>query len=181
MQVSVTFRNMESRETLRQYAQEKISKLRKYLDTPIEANAVLIVEKHRHIADVNLTTKWVTINAREETADMFSAIDRVVEKLERQVLKYKEKVKKHKLNSSSAEASGRREGHGPRKAAEEGGRTIIKSKKLQAKPMSIEEAADQLEMLRHDFVVFTNSISRNLNIIYRLKDGRLGLIEPQAS
>jgi len=54
MQVSVTFRNMESRETLRQYALEKISKLNKYLDTPIEANAVLIVEKHRHIADVNL-------------------------------------------------------------------------------------------------------------------------------
>ena len=180
MQVSVTFRNMESRETLRQYAKEKISKLKKYLDTPFEANAVLIVEKHRHIADVNLTTNGVNLNAREETADMFSAIDRVVEKLERQVLKYKEKVKKHKLNSSGAEGS-RREGRGPGKLPEEGGRKFIKSKKLQAKPMSIDEAADQLDLLRHDFLIFTNSVSRNLNIIYRLKDGKLGLIEPQAS
>jgi putative sigma-54 modulation protein len=181
MQVSVTFRNMESRETLRQYAQEKISKLKKYLDTPLEANAVLIVEKHRHIADVNLIANRVTINAREETEDMFSAIDRVVEKLERQVLKYKEKIKKHKINPSDAEVNNRREGYAPGNLAEESGRKLIKSKKLQAKPMSIDEAADQLELLRHDFYIFTNSVSRNLNIIYRLKDGSYGLIEPQAS
>lgn len=181
MQVSVTFRNMESRETVRQYALEKISKLKKYLDTPIEANAVLIVEKHRHIADVNLIANRVTMNAREETEDMFSAIDRVVEKLERQVLKHKEKIKKHKVNSSDAQVNNRLEGYGPGNLAEAAGRKLIKSKKLQAKPMSIDEAADQLELLRHDFYIFTNSVSRNLNIIYRLKDGSYGLIEPQAS
>jgi putative sigma-54 modulation protein len=181
MQVSVTFRNMESRETVRQYAQEKISKLKKYSDTPIEANAVLIVEKHRHIADMNLIVNGVTINAREETEDMFSAIDRVVEKLERQVLKYKGKIKNHKLNASDVGAGNRLEGYAPGNLIEAGGRKLIKSKKLQAKPMSIDEAADQLELLRHDFYIFTNAASRNLNIIYRLKDGSYGLIEPQAS
>jgi putative sigma-54 modulation protein len=181
MQVSVTFRNMEPRETLRHYAQEKISKLKKYLDTPIEANAVLIVEKHRHIADVNVIANRVTINAREETEDMCSAIDRVVEKLERQVLKYKEKIKKHKLNPMPAESNSRREGYPTGIFTGEGEPKFIKSKKLQAKPMSVGEAANQLELLQHDFFIFTNSSSRNLNIIYRLKDGSYGLIEPQAS
>ena len=79
MQVSVTFRNMESKEILREYVQEKISKLKKYFDYPLEANVVLIVEKHRHIAEVTLVANRLTINAQEETEDMFSAIDRVLE------------------------------------------------------------------------------------------------------
>jgi len=86
MQVSVTFRNMESKEAFREYAQEKISKLKKYLDTPLEANVVLTAEKHRQIAEVNLLANRLTLNAREETEDMFSALDGVVDKLERQLL-----------------------------------------------------------------------------------------------
>src|SRR5512136_26345 len=96
MQVSVTFRNMESKEVLREYVQERISKLKKYLDYPLEANVVLAVEKHRHLAEVTLVANRITLNAQEETEDMFSAIDRVVDKLERQILKYKEKIKRHK-------------------------------------------------------------------------------------
>ena len=103
MQVSVTFRNLESKEVLREYAQEKMAKLNKYLDSPLEGNVILVVEKHRHIAEVNLVAQRVNLNAREETEDMFSAIDRAVDKLERQLLKHKEKVKRHKVNSSLPE------------------------------------------------------------------------------
>lgn len=179
MQVSVTFRNMESREALREYVQEKIAKLKKYLDHPLEANVVLIVEKHRHIAEVTLVANRITINAQEETEDMLSAIDRVIDKLERQILKYKEKIKGHKSNFSLPESRWRMDVYAPGSFDEGVEPKVIKSRKLLAKPMSVEEAAMQMDLLNNDFLVFTNANSKNLNIIYRLKDGHYGLIEPQ--
>ncbi len=179
MQVSVTFRNMESKEVLREYVQEKISKLKKYLDYPLEANVVLSVEKHRHIAEVTLVANRITLNAQEETEDMFSAIDRAVDKLERQMLKYKEKIKRHKSNSSLPESRWRMDIYAADSFEEGGEPRVIKSKKLLAKPMSVEEAAMQMDLLNNDFLIFTNANSKNLNIIYRLKDGHYGLIEPQ--
>jgi putative sigma-54 modulation protein len=179
MQVSVTFRNMESKEVLREYVQEKISKLKKYLDYPLEANVVLAVEKHRHLAEVTLVANRITLNAQEETEDMFSAIDRVVDKLERQMLKYKEKIKRHKSNSSLPHSRWRMDIYTADSFEEGGEPRVIKSKKLLAKPMSVEEAAMQMDLLNNDFLIFTNANSKNLNIIYRLKDGHYGLIEPQ--
>jgi putative sigma-54 modulation protein len=179
MQVSVTFRNMESKEILREYVQEKISKLKKYFDYPLEANVVLIVEKHRHIAEVTLVANRLTINAQEETEDMFSAIDRVLDKLERQILKHKEKIKRHKSSAPSPESLRRTEVPEPVSSDEGPEPAMIKSKKVRARLMSVEEAALQLDLLENDFLVFTNANSKNLNIIYRLKDGHYGLIEPQ--
>jgi putative sigma-54 modulation protein len=179
MQVSVTFRNMESKEVLREYVQEKISKMRKYFDYPLEASVVLIVEKHRHIAEVTLVANRLTINAQEETEDMFSAIDRVVDKLERQVLKHKEKIKRHKTNSPSPESFRRMDVYNSPSAEEGQEAKMIISKKVLAKLMSVEEAAMQMDLLENDFLIFTNPDSKNLNVIYRLKDGHYGLIEPQ--
>lgn len=180
MQLSVTFRNTESKEILRNYAQEKIARLKKYMDVPMEVNVVLTVEKHRHIAEVTLVANRITINAQEETEDMFSAIDLMVDKLERQVLKFKEKIKRHKLNPSVPESSWRMEVYAAGSFDEGSEPRVIKSRKLVAKPMSVEEAAMQLDLLNNDFLVFTNASSKCLNIIYRLKDGHYGLIEPQA-
>lgn len=179
MQVSVTFRNTESKEILRDYVQEKLSKLKKYLDYPLEANVVLAVEKHRQIAEVTMVANRITINAQEETEDMFSAIDRVADKLERQILKYKEKIKRHKTNSGVPESSWRIDVYAAGSFDEGAQPRVIKSKKLVAKPMSVEEAAMQMDLLNNDFLVFTNANTKILNIIYRLKDGHYGLIEPQ--
>ena len=179
MQVSVTFRNTESKEILRDYVQEKLSKLKKYLDYPLEANVVLAVEKHRQIAEVTMVANRITINAQEETEDMFSAIDRVADKLERQILKYKEKIKRHKINSGVPESSWRIDVYAAGSFDEGGQPRVIKSKKLIAKPMAVEEAAMQMDLLNNDFLVFTNANTKTLNIIYRLKDGHYGLIEPQ--
>ena len=180
MQVSVTFRNMESKEVLRVYVQEKISKLKKYLDYPLEANVVLTVEKHRNIAEVTLVANRVTINAQDETEDMFSAVDGVLDKLERQILKHKEKIKRHKsANSALPESSLRMDIYAAGSFDDGGQPKMIKSKKLVAKPMSVEEAALQMDLLNNNFLVFTNARSKNLNVIYRLKDGHYGLIELQ--
>ena len=179
MQVSVTFRNTDSKEALRQYVQDKISKMDRYLDTPMEANVVLSVEKHRHLAEVTLLANRITINAQEETEDLFSAIDLVMDKLERQILKYKEKIKRHKTNSGIPEANWRMDVYAAESFEDGAEPRVIKSKKLRAKPMSVEEAAMQMDLLNHDFLVFTNANSKALNIIYRMKDGHYGLIEPQ--
>lgn len=180
MQLSMTFRNMESNEVLRQYAQEKIAKLKKYLDYPLEANVVLTVEKHRNMAEVTLVANRVTINAQDETEDMFAAIDGVVDKLERQILKHKEKIKRHKTASPGLPEANLRMDIYAAGSFDDGGQPkMIKSKKVVAKPMSVEEAAMQMDLMNNTFLVFTNASSRNLNVIYRLKDGHYGLIEPQ--
>ena len=179
MQVSVTFRNMESKDVWRDYVQEKMAKLKKYLDYPLEANVVLTTEKHRQIAEVNLVANRLTINARGETEDMSSAIDGMVDKLERQLLKYKEKIKRRKVSSSLPESSWRMNVFSAESFEEGVEPRLIESKKLPVRPMSVEEAALQLELLNDDFYIFTNVTSKNLNIIYRMKDGHYGLIEPQ--
>jgi putative sigma-54 modulation protein len=180
MQISVTFRNTESKDALREYVQEKLSKLKKYVDSPLEANVVLTVEKHRHIAEIILIANRITINAQEETEDMFSAIDRVTEKLERQILKYKDKIKQHKANASLPELPWRMDVYAANSFEEGEEPKVVKSKKLLAKSMSVEEAAMQMDLMNNEFLVFTNVNSQKLNIVYRLKDGNYGLIEPQA-
>jgi len=179
MQISVTFRNMEPKEVLREYVQEKIAKVEKFLDHPLEASVVLAVEKHRHIAEATLVANRTTVNAQEETEDMFSAIDLVMDKLERQVRKNKEKVRRRKIPSPQPEIGWRMDVYAAGSFEEGGEPRLIKSKKILAKPMSVEEAALQMDLMKNDFLVFTNANSKNLNVIYRRKDGHYGLIEPQ--
>lgn len=179
MQVSVTFRNMESKEPLREYVFEKIAKLKKYLEVPLEANVVLSAEKHRQIADVTLSGNRMTIMAQDENAEILIAIDRVMEKLERQILKHKEKGRHHKSNSPGAETSWRTETVPTERGAGRMERKILKTKKINLPLMSIEEAATQLENLEYHFLLFQNVTSKDLNILYRLRDGNYGLLIPQ--
>ncbi len=179
MQVSVTFRNMESKDVWRDYVQEKISKLKKYLDHPLEASVILTTEKHRQIAEANLIANRLTVNAREEKEDMFSAIDGMVDKVERQLLKYKEKIRRHKSSPVIPEASWRMNVYAAESFDEGVEPRLIKSQKMQVRPMSVEEAALQMELLNNDFYIFTNSASKSLNVLYRTKEGQYGLIEPQ--
>lgn len=95
MQVNVTFRHMEPSDAVREYAVEKIKRIEKYLQPPVEVHVILEVDKFMHRAEINLTAKGVHISAEEVTSDMYAAIDKVADKLERQVQRHKEKVKKH--------------------------------------------------------------------------------------
>ncbi|MBI5587284.1 MAG: ribosome-associated translation inhibitor RaiA [Deltaproteobacteria bacterium] len=172
MQVTVTFRHMESSDALRKYAEEKSERLNKYLNEPIEIHWVLSVEKIRHIADTTVVANGATIKAQGDTQDMYSSIDTVVDKLEKQVRKHKEKIKDHKSVASSVKyAPG---------AAEEGSvarSRIVKKTNQFVKPMSVEEAAEQMDVVENDFLVFTDSVTSNINVIYRTQDGDYGLIE----
>lgn len=177
MEITVTFRHMEPSESLKTYAEEKISKIKKYLYSPMEAHVVLGVEKFRHMADVTLRVDGTMIKGVEETEDMYSAIDQVMDKLETQVKKYRSKSRERRAENIKGE--GNLEDEATRESA--GGsleEPVIEVEKLVAKPMDPEEAAMQFVMSQQDFLVFRNSRSLDINVLYKRRDGNLGLIEP---
>jgi len=177
MDISVTFRHMEPSESLRNYAEEKVSKINKYLDFPIEAHIVLAVEKFRRMADVTLSVNGTMIKAVEETEDMYSAIDQVMDKIEKQVKRFRSKKIKRRSENRKGEDSLVIEE--TEEIADLGlEEPIIEVEKLVAKPMDPEEAAMQFTMSQQEFLVFRNSRSREINVIYKRRDGNLGLIEP---
>ncbi len=177
MKVTVTFRHMESSEPLRLYAIEKVDKIKKYLSEPIEVHFVLSVEKFRHIADVTINANGIAIKAEEATEDMYSAIDLVISKIDRQVKKYKEKIKSHKSDISGSSLLGLKV-QVLSIGSEDSEPEVIKTENYFIKPMSIDEAVMQMDLLNNDFLVFTNSLTDNINVIYKRKDGNYGLIEP---
>ncbi len=168
MNIIVNGRHLEITEALRNYALEKIGKFDKYLSNINEAVVTLSVEKYRHKAEVLLKVNGVMIQAEGTTGEVYSAIDGVVEKLEKQVLKYKEKMQSHRKGDKRNVVASNYE--------EEKGR-IIKHKKFDMKPMSPEEAVHQMDLLDKDFFVFVNDASGSINVVYRRKDGNYGLIE----
>ena len=178
MEITVTFRHTEPIESLRAYAEEKVSKIKKYLDAPLEAHIVLTVEKFRHIADVTLSLNGTPIKAVEETGDMYSAIDQVMDKIENRVKKHISKTKSHRQESAKGEdGSTSDEANDANELAQD--EPTIEVEKMFAKPMDPEEAAMQLNLMKQDFLVFRNAKSREINVIYKRGDGNLGLIEPE--
>jgi len=179
MDIMVTFRHTEPMESLKAYAEEKVSKIKKYLDFPAEAHVVLTVEKFRHQADVTLSINGAVIKGVEETGDMYSAIDQVMDKIEKQVKRHLSKIRRHRPENLKGEDTSVVED--TEEAAEPGlEETLIEVEKMFAKPMDAEEAAMQLNLSRQDFLVFRNAKSREINVIYKRGDGNLGLIEPNS-
>lgn len=186
MDITVTFRHMDPMESLRNYAEEKISKIEKYLDTVSEAHIVLSIEKFRHTADVTLSINGTRIKGVEETGDMYSAIDQVMDKIEKQVKKFLSKsrvrrspdsIKEGGMAGEEVEAS---EDDETEEIMGGDGVPTIEVEKVVAMPMDPEEAAMQLEMSRREFLVFRNPRSGEVNILYKRSDGHLGLIEPSS-
>ena len=174
MQLSVKGRNLEVTDALRSYAEEKLSRLTKYLENIVTANVVLSVEKHRQIAEVTLRVRDLTIRAEESTDDLYSSIDLVLEKLERQILRYKERIMTHETRAARGEG---RPSAGT--AAPEGESRLVKTKRFAVKPAELDEAIMQMDLLGHNFYVFRNARTDEVNVVYRRRDGHYGLIEPE--
>ncbi|MBI3593195.1 MAG: ribosome-associated translation inhibitor RaiA [Nitrospirae bacterium] len=170
MKVIVNGRHLEITPALRSYAEEKIGKFEKYISNITEAVVTLSVEKYRHKAEVLLKVNGVMIQAEGVTGEVYSAIDGVVEKLEKQVVKYKEKHRDYRKGEKKATEA-------PSAVTAEKGH-IIKHKRFDMKPMSSEEAVNQMELMDKDFFVFANEVSGDINVVYRRNDGNYGLIEP---
>jgi putative sigma-54 modulation protein len=177
MQTSVTFKNLEPSEHLKSYVTEKLNRFDKLLDNPAEAGVVLVVEKHRHIAEVNITGDRMSINGKEETGDMYSAIDMVLDKLEKQLKRSKQKIRERRASAKGQTRTIREEAS---RLAEEEPAREVKIESLEFKPMDVEEAVLQMDLTDQGFLVFTNARSSQINVLYRRKDGHYGLIQPQS-
>lgn len=182
MQISVTFRHVDPTPALRTYAEEKLARIKKYLRRPVDAHVILSVSKERHVAEITLKADHVTMFAQEETHDLYSAIDLALDKLEHQAQKLKAKRGRHKGGA------GTRGAEPPEvtasvlaadRQAPGGGPAVMRTQRVPAKPMSVEEAVDQLGVSRDDFLVFTDASNQKLAVLYRRKDGNYGLIEPE--
>lgn len=176
MQTSVTFKNIDPSDNLRDYVSEKLNRFDKYLYNPAEASVVLSVEKFRHIAEININGDRLKINGKEETEDMYSAIDMVLDKMESQIKKSKQK---HRARRSPARDRSRRAvaEAAPPLDAEAPGRVHVQN--IEYKPMDIEEAILQMDLVDQNFMVFTNARTDRVNVIYRRSDGDFGLIQPR--
>lgn len=175
MQLSVTFRHMEPSDALKDYARDKISRVEKYLDSALEAHVVLSVEKFRHTADVTILSDGLKINGQEQTEDMYSAIDMVVDKLERQLKRLKQKIKGRKSKNRVKDKKVRMDA-----VSEEAGDAlqVIRAHQVFAKPMDVDEAVLQLDISSEKFLVFTNAETEEINVLHYRDDGNYGLIEP---
>ncbi len=174
MQVNVIGRHIEVTDALRQYATEKFGRLEKYLPKAVQVVITLsVVKKVHHFAEASIKSNGVLIQASEETEEMYSAIDLLIEKIERRVRRYKEKLVDHKHQTGRSEAATASSSHPEDRIPQ-----IIKTKRFDLKPMLPEEAVMQMELLDKDFFIFSNAGSGQINVIYKRKDGNVGLIEP---
>jgi putative sigma-54 modulation protein len=195
MQLSTTFRHMDASQAVREYTEEKLDKVRKYLHgEPIAAHAVFSVERgFNHVADINITLpNGLVINAKETTEDMYHSIDLATSRIDRQVRKWKEKIRHHKPHGSqvslrervlSAEAMepkavalGAAEAPSTANAAPQAF-NVVKEETFVARALRVQDAVMQLNLLGVEFLVFSDTESQQVAVVYRRKDGDYGLIE----
>jgi putative sigma-54 modulation protein len=177
MQTSVTFKNLDPSEHLKAYVGDKLDRFDKFLDNPAEANVVLAVEKFRHIAEINIAGDKLNIIGKEETNDMYSAIDMVLDKLEKQIKKNKQKIRERRSTAKSRNRSIIEEAD---YLSDDEVERQIKIRNIEYKPMDIEEAVLQMDLIEDNFLVFTNARSDQINVLYRRRDGHYGLIQPSS-
>lgn len=190
MQLNITFRNLDASESLKEYAREKVERVNKYLDRAGEAHVVLSLERHIHYADITIYSGRYVLRGTGDTPDMYASLDAAMDKIEKQLIRYKEKLKNH---------HGRDRAHHRRDLLESALKVrhnvislpespdadappeVIKSDELVASPMTVDEAVMQMDLMNNDFLVFTNSASNQMNVVYRRKDGHYGVLDATQS
>ncbi len=180
MQVAVTFRHMEADEGVKAYVKDKVEKLQKYVENPREVHVVLAVEKFRHIAEITIVGNGGTFNSQGRDNDLYAAIDQMVDKMERQVRERREKARRSRASSASPKVPLSSAGKSGEGKEEREISSLVQRKRTIAKPMSLDEALSQLHLSKRDFLIFINSDSGQMNVVYRAKDGGYGWVEPHA-
>lgn len=181
MRIVISGRHLEITDAIRDYAEKKITRIKKYFDHIVEMDITLSAEHSKvdgkkHTADVLLFVNGNKIKAKAVAVDLYAAIDEVHDILENQVVKYKEKLKNrqhHQINVKEAVSA-----LGDKPELDVADTTVVKSKLISPKPMSIEEAILQMDAMKQGFYAFMNHETQQMNVVYRIKGGGYGHIEP---
>ncbi|MCR5797756.1 ribosome hibernation-promoting factor, HPF/YfiA family [Eubacterium xylanophilum] len=174
MNLVISGKNLDITEGLRSAVEEKISKLERYFTESTEVHVTLSTEKNRQKIEVTIPMKGSIIRAEEVSSDMYVSIDLVEEVIERQLRKYKNKLIDKAQNAAQLSRAFIEEDD-----YDEEQISIIRSKKFAIKPMDAEEACVQMELLGHDFFVFRNADTDEVNVVYKRQNNTYGLIEPE--
>lgn len=184
-------KNIDVTPALKNYVEEKVRKLGKYfheavIDDAQEAYVTMEVERDRHIVEVTVYINGLILRGEEDSNDMYASIDGVIEKLERQVRKYKTRIKRRMKEKKQEYKEGYKEERTEEvfkdlekeEYDEEFKPKVVRTKRFAIKPMDVEEAIMQMDLLGHDFFVFMNAATNKVNVVYKRKRGDYGLIEP---
>ncbi len=177
MKLQVRGRNTEITPVLKDYIEKRVGKLTKYLNNLSNGQVVLTVERGKSRVEVTIPIDGMILRGEESTGDIYSSIDLVVEKLEKQIEKFKGRYNKRfnkQFNKNVSETYPLAE-----EKKQETVPGIVKTKRFAMKPMTTEEAILQIDLLGHNFFVFSNAETEQVNVLYRRKDGNYGLIEPE--
>lgn len=172
MQISVTFRQLEPSEALKSYVTDRMKKFKRYLEGPFEAHVVLGLEKFRHLADITINSNGRMIKGREENADMYAAIDLVMDKIDMQLRKHRSKLREVKADRTRAAAA-------PVELEETRTLPSIRRRKVEVPPLELADAVELLQTKGTAILVFTDVNTGALSILYRRTDGGLALAEPE--
>lgn len=175
MNIMIRGKHIEVTDALKEYVLKRVGKLEKYSDEFMDVKVTLLVEEGRHRVEVTAPIHGMILRGEEESADMYASIDLVVEKLERQIDKYRTRINKRMrskvMKDHETDYPVTIEGEEEK---------VVREKKFSWKPMSVDEAIMQMNLIGHNFFVFTNSDSQLVNVVYRRHNGDYGLLEPEA-
>lgn len=181
MKFNIRGENLEVTEALREYVEKKLGKLERYFEAPpmSEVHVTLSVLKERNSVEVTIPLIGVLLRAEEKAEDMYASIDLVLDKLERQIRKHKTKANRRIRQESEYKNYFKVETGGTAVLEDEDEFELVRTKHFNLKPMDVEEAILQMNMIGHTFFVFSNAEdSENVNVVYKRHDGKYGLIEP---
>ncbi len=177
MRISIIGKNIEVSDYLNDLVTKKVSKLDKYFPEDTEVNVAMAVEHNRHIVEVTIPYSGGIIRGEEVSGDMYASIDNVLAKVEKQIVRHRTKLEKNLRAGAFREELVYSELRDDE--ADDEPRRVVRIKRFDIKPMTVEEAMLQLELLGHSFYMFTNGDTGQINVIYLRKDGNYGLIEPE--
>ncbi|MFD2671954.1 ribosome hibernation-promoting factor, HPF/YfiA family [Marinicrinis sediminis] len=187
MRFHIRGNQIEVTAALKEYVEKKLSKLERYFDAPptSDVHVTLSVIKDVQIVEVTIPLTGVLLRAEEKGQDMYASIDLVVDKLERQIRKHKTKVNR-KVRQQGGMKSLFKENYeqigntavAPHEPDAEEDFELVRTKRFDLKPMDIEEAILQMNMIGHNFFVFSNMDTSEVNVVYKRNDGKYGVIEP---
>ena len=177
MNVQITAKNLELTNALKDYVEKKLLRIEKYFDYVLDINVVLEIQKNVHTAEILVNAKGVFLKGLEKSEDLYASIDLAIDKIERQLAKYKEKLK-DKVTNEALGSDVFKLNIFETESFDEDTPKIIISKEMPAKPMNIEEAIMQMNLLNKNFFVFKNAQTNDVNVVYKRDDGNIGLIQP---
>ena len=181
MQITINGKGMQVSEYLADVVQKRVQKLDKYLRDDARVQVMLSMFRGRQVAEMTVPIGSTILRAEEATGDMYASIDNATKKLERQILRYRTRTDKqmHEKSIRFAQPEQVQQEQSAAWEQEEDWPRVVKVKRFPIKPMSVDEAAMQMDMLGHSFYVFCSAESGDVNVLYKRFDGQLGLIEPE--